>query len=140
MTEVKVKKTINIPSEKAWKKISSFRGIEEFSPIARSVVQGEGEGATRQCYMPDGAEISELLSKVDSSEMTIQYKITKGPFPISNYLSTVTVESESEETCSVSWGAQFEVEAENEAAMKELFEGFYHVIIDSLENLINAKN
>ena len=90
--------------------------------------------------MPDGAEISEVLSKVDSPEMTIQYEITEGPFPVSGYLSTVTVESEGEGVCSISWGAQFEVDEENEAAMKELFSGFYNVIIDSLGTLINSEN
>ena len=140
MKAVKVTKTINVPAEKAWNKISSFRGIEEFSPIARSVVEGEGEGATRVCYMPDGAEINEVLSKVDAPEMTIQYEITDGPFPIKGYLSTVVVEAVDENSCSVTWGSQYEVDDENAAAMHELFEGFYHVIIDSLENLINAQN
>ena len=140
MTEVKVTKSINVPAAKAWEKIASFRGIENFSPIERSVVDGEGAGATRTCYMPDGAAISEVLSEVDADNMQIQYKITDGPFPITGYLSTVKVTVIDSSSCNISWGAQFEVSSENEGEMKELFQGFYNVIIDSLEGLINSQN
>lgn len=140
MTEVIVTKTINVSAEKVWNKVESFRGIEEFSPIEKSVTEGNGEGATRTCYMPDGAAISEVLSKVDNNNMVLQYEITDGPFPITGYLSTVKVVPVSETSCSVTWGSQFEVGAEAEAQMKELFNGFYNVIIDSLETLINAGN
>lgn len=140
MTDVNVTKSIQVPATKAWELISSFKGIENFSPIERSVVEGEGEGATRTCYMPDGAEISEVLSKVSQEQMQIKYEILDGPFPITNYLSTVNVTQLNDSSCEVSWGANFDVEAENEEAMKELFSGFYNVIIDSLESLINGKN
>jgi hypothetical protein len=140
MTEVNVTKSIQVPAMKAWEVISSFRGIEKFSPIERSVVEGDGEGATRTCYMPDGAAISEVLSKVNNEQMQIQYEILEGPFPVTDYLSTVTVVEKDESSCEVSWGSQFEVASENEEAMKDLFNGFYTVIIDSLENLIDSQN
>ena len=92
------------------------------------------------CYMPDGAAISEVLSKVNEEKMQIQYEILDGPFPITGYLSTVTIMNQGESSCEVSWGAQFDVSSENEEAMKDLFSGFYTVIIDSLENLINSQN
>jgi hypothetical protein len=140
MTEVNVTKSINVPAAKVWEKVSSFRGIENFSPIERSEVEGDGAGATRTCYMPDGAEINEVLNEVDLNNMQIQYRITEGPFPVTDYLSTVTVSSIDGSSCTVSWGAQFDVATENEEAMKDLFNGFYTVIIDSLETVINGEN
>lgn len=140
MTQVSVTKTINVPSVKVWEKVSSFRGIEEFSPIARSVTEGEGVGSTRKCYMPDGAEISERLELVDKTTMTMQYKITEGPFPITNYLSTIKVKDVSDNTCKVTWGSEFNVGDEARVQMEELFGGFYNVIIDGLESLINKQN
>lgn len=140
MTQVNVSKTINVPAAKVWEKLSSFRGIEEFSPIERSVTEGEGVGASRKCYMPDGAEISERLEKVDNSKMTLQYKIIEGPFPITDYLSTIKVKALGNKTCEVIWGAEFNVGDEAKAQMEELFGGFYNVIIDSLESLINNRN
>lgn len=137
MTTINVTKTINVSATDVWEKLKSFRGIEEVSPIERSEVTGEGEGAKRTCYLPDGAAIHEVLTKVDEAAKTIQYKITKGPFPVQNYLSTVIVTAKGD-GCEVSWGTEYDVEAENAQAMEELFSGFYNVIIDSLESVIAA--
>lgn len=140
MTEVIVSKLINVSAEKAWGKLSSFRGIEEFSPIERSETIGQGAGATRTCYMPDGAAIYEVLEEVEDERMEMQYKITEGPFPITGYVSNVKVEKTSEGSCKVTWGCEFESESNVQNEMVELFEGFYHTIIDSLENLIANQN
>lgn len=136
MTEVVVSKQINVSAANAWNKLVSFRGIEEISPIERSVTEGEGEGAKRTCYMPDGAAIHEILSKVDNDNMEMQYQITEGPFPVTGYLSTVKVEGIGDSRCKVTWGCEFETPAEHKEAMSELFGGFYHVIIDSLETAL----
>ena len=140
MTEVVVSKQINVNAGNAWNKLASFRGIEEFSPIEKSITVGEGEGAERTCYMPDGATIYEVLNKVDDSKMEMQYKITEGPFPIEGYVSSVKVEAVGENNCKVTWGCQFETAPDSEQAMVKLFEGFYNVIIDSLETVIRAQN
>jgi hypothetical protein len=90
--------------------------------------------------MPDGATIYEVLSKVEDTTMEMQYKITEGPFPITGYVSDVKVEGIGDSSCKVTWGCQFETEEENIKAMIDLFEGFYNVIIDSLETMINNQN
>lgn len=140
MTKVLVIKQINVSAATVWNKLSSFRGIEEFSPIERSQTKGEGEGAKRTCYMPDGATIYEVLSKVDNVGQEMQYKITEGPFPITGYLSTIKVEATDGNACKISWGCEFESSQEVQAEMVKLFEGFYNVIIDSLETLIKSQN
>jgi hypothetical protein len=140
MTEVVVSKQIGVNAKNAWEKLSSFKGIEEFSPIATSVTTGEGEGAKRVCTMPDGATINEVLSKVDTDNMEFQYKITEGPFPITGYLSTVKVEAIGDSSCKVTWGCEFDSVPEAKEEMVKLFEGFYNVIIDSLETLIKNQN
>lgn len=140
MTEVVVSKSIKVSAQDAWSKLSSFKGIEEFSPIERSVTIGSGAGATRTCYLPDGAAIDEELNSVNNDTMEMEYKITEGPFPVSGYVSTVKVESTGDSTCKITWGCEFDAAPEAENEMTKLFEGFYHVIIDSLEGVINNKN
>ncbi len=140
MTEVIVSKPINVSAEKAWEKLSSFRGIEEFSPIEKSETVGQGAGATRTCYMPDGAAIYEVLDEVADERMEMQYKITEGPFPISGYVSNVKVEKTGEGSCKITWGCEFQSEPEAKDQMVNLFEGFYHTIIDGLESLIAHQN
>jgi hypothetical protein len=138
MANVSVTKSINVSANDAWSKLSSFRGIEHFSPIERSVTVGEGQGATRSCYMPDGAEIKEVLSQVNNVQMNFEYKILSGPFPITNYVSNVEVKSLDNENCSVSWSCTYDVDPEGEVQMNTVFDGFYHTMIDGLETLINT--
>ena len=140
MTEVIVTKSINVPAEKAWKNLSSFRGIENYSPVERSETRGEGQGATRTCFLPEGAAIHEVLSLLEEENMQMQYKITEGPFPIVDYVSTIKVSPMEEENCKISWGCTFESTSEVEQDMIQLFEGFYNVIIESLENYIQSDN
>jgi hypothetical protein len=140
MTEVIVSKTINVPASKAWEMLSSFRGIEDYSPIERSVTTGVGAGATRTCYLPDGAAIHEELNSVEDQNMEFQYTITEGPFPIVNYVSNVKVSSKEDNQTTITWGCTFESEEAVKGDMVKLFEGFYNVIIDSLEGVIQNQN
>ncbi|OEU12454.1 hypothetical protein FRACYDRAFT_243706 [Fragilariopsis cylindrus CCMP1102] len=146
MTAVTVNKTIQVPASEAWAKLSSFKNIEEISPIiVKSETIGAGVGATRIYYMPDNgaaAAIHETLHKVEDTTMELQYKMTKGPFPISGYVSDIKVTAIGDFSCTVTWGCQFETDdkASNNSAMIELFEGFYHAIIEGLETRIQNKH
>jgi len=140
MAKINVSKSIAISADIAWKKLSSFKGLEDYSPIARTETTGEGVGATRKCFMPDNAEINETLLKVDNEAKTFQYNITKGPFPFENYLSTVSIKDLGSDKCEISWGATYDVAAENEVAMEELLSGFYGVIIESLESFVKSES
>lgn len=137
MTEVVVNKSINVPAEKAWGALSSFRGIENYSPIERSVTEGTGAGAKRTCYMPDGAAIHEVMNFADVNAMEMQYKITEGPFPIKGYVSDIKISAIGENSCKITWGCEFDSEQEVKVEMKNLFGGFYKVIIDELEGYLN---
>ena len=140
MTEVIVNKSINVPAQEVWAKLSSFRGIENYSPIERSETEGNGAGATRTCFMPDGAAIHEVLERVEDEVMEMEYKITEGPFPVTGYVSTIKVEATGENACKVTWGCEFDSSPEVEQDMKDLFGGFYNVIIESLETVIQNQN
>ncbi len=136
MTNVNVKKSINVSAADAWNELSSFKGIENYSPIASSVVEGVGVGSKRTCTMPDGAQINEVLNKLNHDKMHFEYEILTGPFPITNYISNVYINSLENENSEINWICNFEVDPKAEAEMKNLFEGFYNVIIESLENYI----
>ena len=136
MANVNVTKSINVSAIDAWNELGSFKGIENYSPIASSVVQGMGIGSKRICTMPDGAEISEVLNKLDPDKMHFEYEILSGPFPITNYISDVNIKSLNDENCEISWECNFNVNDEAETDMKNLFEGFYHTIINDLETYI----
>lgn len=133
MTEVIVNKTINASAEKAWGALSSFKGIENYSPIERS----ETDGSNRTCFMPDGAVIKEVLNFANDDTMEMQYKITEGPFPIEGYVSDIKISSTGADSCKITWGCEFESSEEVKPQMEELFGGFYNVIIEELEGYLN---
>ena len=136
MNEVIVSKSIEIPAGKAWKALSSFRGIENYSPIERSETVGEGAGAKRTCYMPDGAKINEVLNFVDDDAMGMQYMISEGPFPITDYVSDIKVSPLTDSSCKITWACEFNSENEVKDKMEGLFNGFYNVIIEDLEQYL----
>ena len=140
MAEVQVSKSINVAAKQAWAKLSSFSGIEEYSPVEICTVVGDGVGATRICYMPNGVIIYEVLEKLADTKMEMQYKITVSPFPITDYVSNIKVEELSEEECRIIWSCKFKVKPKNEEEMKTLFEGLFDSIIDELELLIFKQN
>jgi len=135
MTKVNVTKTINATTQEIWATISSFEGLENFSPVARSVKTGEGVGALRSCFLPDDAEIKEELTILDNEKMHLQYIITSGPFPVEGYVGDVTVKTINDTSCEVSWTSSFTVKGAPEADMIGLFDGFLNAIMEGLEGL-----
>jgi len=136
MTKVFVSKKIDVPAKNVWKALSSFQGIENYSPIVSSRTKGKGKGATRTCVMPDGTEINEILSFVEDDKMEMQYRITNGPFPIANYISNIKVSEATEFSSDVTWKCEFESSPEVKEEMESLFSGFYNVIIENLETYL----
>jgi len=140
MAEVIVSKTIRVPAEEAWEQLSSFRGMEKFSPITSCVTFGFGAGATRTCRLPGMGPIFEELDEVVDEKMEMQYRITEGPFPITDYVSNIKVARIGQRSCTITWKCEFQASADATKQMVDLFDGFYHTIIDSLENVILHQN
>ncbi len=136
MNEVVVSKSINVPAQKAWNALSSFRGIEHYSPVERSEAEGSGAGTKRTLYMPDGAVIHEELNYANNEAMEMQYKITEGPFPIQGYVGEIKVSSAGENSCKVTWGCEFNSEEAVKTDMENLFTGLYTTVIDQLEGYL----
>ena len=139
MTEVSISKQINVPAEMAWAKLSEFVGIEDFSPIVKSSMEGEGPGAIRTCHMPDGAVFTEELEILDGSRRILEYTILTSPLPVSDYHSRVQIEDVDEEKCQFTWSAKFNVSEESKPDMVAMFKGFYSTAIDGLESLLSVK-
>lgn len=139
MTEVKVTREVNVSADAVWAEVEPFSGIENYSPIAKSVVTGQGEGAKRTCRMPDGAQIHEELTVLNSADKYMEYTILDSPLPISNYTGKVKVRSTGPDSCEISWGSTYEVAPEAAAQMDEMLTGIYNAIISGLEELVAAR-
>jgi len=139
MTEVNVTKEVNVSADAVWAAVEPFSGIEHYSPIASSIVTGSGEGAKRTCTMPDGAQIHEELTVLNSADMYLEYVILESPLPVFNYTGKVKVTRTGDDSCEISWGSTYEVVPEAAAQMDEMLTGIYNAIISGLEELVTAR-
>lgn len=138
MTEARVKKTINAPTEKVWKTIRDFDGIDRYLGAVKScTVEGSGEGAKRTCVLQDGVKINERLESLDEEKRTLSYSIidTDPPMPFTGYVGTVKVSDTGGDRTEVDWSGTFEVKGADEAEMVAMTEGLYGAAIDGLEKL-----
>ncbi len=137
MSEVKATRTMDIPANKVWRKVSQFSGIEDFTFIEKSEVDGEGVGTNRICYMPDGAELKEKLVTLDNDAMKLQYQITESPFPIDNYTGTILVKKVDDSSSEVSWSSSFDAVGAPAEALEKDFEGFLNGFLEGLEDYLS---
>jgi hypothetical protein len=126
MTNVNVKKTLDVPAAAVWETISQFNGIENYlGMVARSEVEGEGIGARRTCTLQDGAVIRERLAELSDAERKLVYEITESPLPVQGYRSTMQVRDTGDGRCEVEWSSEFEVLEGPSEPFEQLFMGAY---------------
>lgn len=136
MAQAKVTKTIDAPADRVWETVRAFSGLERYFTIfASSTTEGTGVGATRTLHLPDGGQFYERLVSLDDESRTLTYAALRSPLPIENYIGTVTVADAGDGRSQVSWSASFDVSADQEAAMVQMFNGAYAGGIDGLEAL-----
>ncbi|MEQ9300496.1 MAG: SRPBCC family protein [Cyclobacteriaceae bacterium] len=135
---VSVKEVINTPAAPAWEILSGFRGIEEFSPISKSQVSGEGVGAIRTCRMPDGAEIKEVLTKVDHGSMKMTYEMVNSSLPIEQYKVQLQVMAKGSDHCEIQYNSSCQINQTLEEDMMKLLQSVYTEIILGLERYLRV--
>lgn len=137
-SSISVNQIINIPAAPAWEMLSGFARIEEFSPIAKSKVEGEGVGAKRTCIMPDGTEIKEVLTKLDHDLMEMVCEIIDSPLPVESHKVNVQVTPKGADSCEVHYESSYQVEQQQEEEIMQLLQGVYIEIIHGLERYIKV--
>ncbi len=97
-----------VPAEKLWALVADFGGIPAIMDnIDECVVEGEGVGATRSIPIGE-SHVVELLDVLDPEKMTVTYSIVSGPMPFKNYSSTMVVNADGENACTLTWTGTFE--------------------------------
>jgi uncharacterized protein YndB with AHSA1/START domain len=102
--QVKVAKTINVPTDKVWSAISGIGGLDRWFPIIASCrVEGAGVGAIRVLGLGDGGQIRDRVEEIDHKERRFRYLRTEHPFPVSRYVGTVEVRDGESGQSEVTW-------------------------------------
>ena len=124
MTTVRVTRMIPSPPEKLWGILRSFR--LDYFPGYPHTVTGEGPGTERSFKVP-GGPMAERITALDDDAMSLSYEISVNPWPVTDYLATITV-SPAEDGAEVAWSADFEPVGAEEAAIDIVDASFGWVI------------
>ena len=90
-------------------------------------------GAVRLLTLKDGGTIKEKLLAFTDAARTFRYAILEGVFPVSDYTSTLTVDSAGKGKATVTWSGRFQrkntgaspADNENDKAATDTITGVY---------------
>lgn len=130
------------PPAKAWAAIKDFDALHTWHPgfASTELIKGKNNvpGAMRILTLKDGARLTEKLTAYDSSNMSMSYRITDGPVPITRYRSTIKVTPANGGSL-VTWSSTFRGKADNpkqgedDDSLRKLFAGVYNAGFDNLK-------
>lgn len=131
--KLNVTKTIKVPVSIVWTAISSISHLEQwFSVIKHCQVNGQGVGATRTLTLVDDKIMHDVIIEIDHRNYQFCYKRTEAPFPISEYLGTINLNSTTQKETKLSWSVEYLVATENQQEMRSLI---LNVITDGINGI-----
>lgn len=121
---------------KTWEAIRDYGGLPGWHPAfaGDEIVKGKNnaKGAVRVLTLKDGGKITEELLSHSDKAMTMTYRITASPLPITAYRSTIKVTPGANGGSVVSWSGTFKGKdakpqegATDDASLKKLISGVY---------------
>lgn len=103
--------TVDSSPATVWKYVGDFNGFDLWHPQVRSsTVNGASNkvGAVRTLKLSDGSELVEKLLKYNAAGTSYTYTSLKSPFPIKNYVATISVSPAAEGKTLMKWSATFD--------------------------------
>jgi hypothetical protein len=120
--------SLDIPQspDRVWRLIGGFGSLPDWLPYIPKSELGEG-GRVRHLTNADGGVIVERLQVFDHDARTYSYAIEQAPFPVTGYLSTLTVHAVPgrPDTSRVEWSGSFTPAGVTDTEAEELFHGIY---------------
>ncbi len=135
MASVTTRISIDAPAERVWNTIRPFGNIDRYvAPVKRSEPDGYGVGMTRRLALQDGGQVSERLERLDDEARALTYTMIDGPLPVTDYVSTMAVKSDSEQRCTVTWECHFEPDGVPAEVLTPDLEALYRSGLDGLQS------
>ncbi|MBP2586968.1 uncharacterized protein YndB with AHSA1/START domain [Streptomyces sp. PvR006] len=132
--------TLDIPAspDSVWQLIGGFDSLPDWLPYIPTSRLGEG-GRVRTLTNKDGGEIVERLESFDDKARSYSYSILQAPFPVTGYLSTLSVHAGPDETTArVEWTGTFTPDGVGDDEAVALFHGIYRDGLAALHATITA--
>ncbi|MGW3422200.1 SRPBCC family protein [Streptomyces phaeochromogenes] len=134
--------TLDIPAspDRVWQLIGGFDSLPDWLPYIPASELSEG-GRVRSLRNEDGGVIVERLEAFDDKARTYSYSILQAPFPVTGYLSTLTVhEIPGQETARVEWSGTFTPDGVSDDEAVTLFHGIYADGLAALNETLAVPN
>ncbi|MER5753654.1 SRPBCC family protein [Streptomyces sp. NPDC002088] len=131
---------IDVPVSPArvWQLIGGFDSLPDWLPYIPVSKLSEG-GRVRSLANDDGGVIVERLEAFDNKARSYTYSILSAPFPVTDYLSTLTVHGVPGESGSqVEWSGSFTPVGVADDEAVALFQGIYADGLDALKQALSA--
>ncbi|MFE2974646.1 SRPBCC family protein [Streptomyces sp. NPDC059258] len=114
-----------VPADRVWQLIGGFGSLPDWLPYIPTSEPGEG-GRVRTLVNEEGGVIVERLEAFDNASRSYSYSILRAPFPVTGYLSTITVhEGATPERSRVEWSGTFTPDGIGDDEAAALFHGIY---------------
>lgn len=131
----------------AWAAIRDYGGLPAWHPAFASdeIVKGKNnaKGAVRVLTLKDGGKITEELLAHSDKAMSMTYRITDSPLPITAYRSTIKVAPGADGGSVVTWSSTFkgkdakpQAGATDDASLKKLISGVYAAGLGNLPTVL----
>ncbi|NEB95980.1 SRPBCC family protein [Streptomyces bauhiniae] len=132
---------IDVPHtpEQVWQLIGGFGSLTDWLPSIPGSTLSEG-GRVRTLTNAEGETIVERLTAFDEGARTYTYTILQAPFPVTDYLSTLTVHPLPDTgTARIEWSGTFTPTDVTEEEAVTLFQGIYTEGLASLERTLHEQ-
>ena len=123
---------IPVSADNVWALVGGFQSLPNWLPFIVESAQEEG-GRIRRLKTDSGEQITERLESFDNHGKTYSYSITQGPFPVTDYLATLTVKADGENAAQVEWSGTFTPDGISVEEAEALFLGVYQGGLDALK-------
>ncbi|ALR78574.1 SRPBCC family protein [[Enterobacter] lignolyticus] len=128
--------SIEIPAtaDSVWQLMGGFDTLPDWLPFIPKSVSQEG-GRVRTLTTSDGGTVIERLEAFDNRQRSYSYSIMQAPFPVVDYLSTITVYATANSNVArVEWTGRFTPVNVSDSEAEALFAGIYRDGLQALKN------
>ncbi|MEU1529737.1 SRPBCC family protein [Streptomyces fagopyri] len=132
--------SLDVPASpgRVWRLIGGFGSLPDWLPYIPTSELGEG-GRVRRLTNEEGGVIVERLEAFDDKARTYSYSILRAPFPVTGYLSTLTVhETSRQDRARVEWSGTFTPDGIGDDEAIALFQGIYTDGLAALHRTLTA--
>jgi len=120
------------PANEVWQLIGGFGSLPDWLPYIPKSELTDG-GRVRHLSNPEGDPIVERLLSFDERARTYSYAILKAPFPVTDYVSTLSVVDKGEKESRVEWSGTFTPAGVTDEEASTLFKKIYEDGLRALE-------